>query len=127
MSVMRERDLMQAMAALPVPAYIVEIAGLRFLATNKPFQDLLGYSDAELMEMSIETIRPAEDIPLLHRALSESPPQGFSKWRYLKKDGTVIYATLHYRHVECLRDSGERIQCRCVVIEYWDEQPLRAA
>ena len=127
MSLMQERDLKQAMAAVPVPAYIVDIAGLRFLATNKKFQDLLGYSETELMHMSIEAIRPAEDVPLLHEALKLPAPRGFSKWRYVKKDGSLMHVTLHYRDVECLGDGGARIRCRCVVVEYWDEEPLRAA
>src|SRR5207244_9699256 len=51
-----------------------------------------GYSREEFLALRIEDLRPAEDIPALHRHLATMPADyhAAGTWRHRKKDGTLI-------------------------------------
>jgi PAS domain S-box-containing protein len=79
----------------PQPMWLVDPAGLRFLAVNDAAVSKYGYSRAEFLAMTAYDMRPAEDVPRLTRMVRERPrPDGhFSElgaWRHRKKDGSIV-------------------------------------
>jgi PAS domain S-box-containing protein len=64
----------------------------RFLAVNNAAIHHYGYSRQEFLSMTIEDIRPPEDIPLLKDYLTNVNPtyNRAGEWRHQKKDGTII-------------------------------------
>ena len=92
----------------PNPMWIYDLATLKFLAVNQAAINHYGYSEEEFLSMTLQDIRPAEDIPMLLEALSKVS-LGFSVpevWRHRKKDGTQIFVevsahTLDYQNHKC--------------------------
>src|SRR5439155_566779 len=64
----------------------------RVLAVNGTAITHYGYSREEFLALRIEDLRPAEDIPALHRHLATMPADYHAAgiWRHRKKDGTLI-------------------------------------
>ncbi|HUZ15686.1 MAG TPA: PAS domain S-box protein [Gaiellaceae bacterium] len=76
----------------PAPMWLYDPDSLRFLAVNEAATKQYGYTSDELLEMTIDQIRPREDVEALRGALAE-PNRGYSPstfWRHRKKDGTLI-------------------------------------
>ncbi|MGA8152217.1 MAG: response regulator [Terriglobales bacterium] len=77
----------------PQPVWVFDVETLRFLAVNQAAVQSYGYSQSEFLAMTIQDIRPAEDIPALLEDVS-SPSDGKKQgrfWRHFKKDGSIIY------------------------------------
>jgi PAS domain S-box-containing protein len=83
----------------PQPMWVYDIATLRFLTVNKTAIEKYGYSRDEFLAMTIEQIRPAEDIPALREAVSllDRDPSPDRIWRHLKKDGSLIHVKVAAR------------------------------
>ena len=76
----------------PLPLMAFDRENLKILAVNEAAIRHYGYSRKEFLAMTVQDIRPPEDIPYLHGALREGD-RGFSgpfTGRHRKKDGTVI-------------------------------------
>ncbi len=112
---------------LPNPAYIFSMESHRILFANQLFADLLEYSVAELYALSLFDIRPAEDHALLSRALTTSPPQGASEWRYLTRTGSTLFVRLRYRDMRYALDSGAFERARFVAVISSDSSPTVAS
>jgi diguanylate cyclase (GGDEF)-like protein/PAS domain S-box-containing protein len=92
----------------PNPMWIHDLETLRFLAVNQAAINHYGYSEDEFLSMTLQDIRPTEDIPRLLAAIAKVST-GFSVpeiWRHCKKDGTQIFAevsahTLNYQNRKC--------------------------
>ena len=78
--------------------------------------------------MSVEQLRPPEEIPLLARALAASPPEGAVEWRYRTRSGTILFVQLIYRNSVYI-DKASRLnrEVRMVVISKWDTTPVKSA
>jgi PAS domain S-box-containing protein len=76
----------------PHPMWVFDIETLSFLAVNDATVHHYGYSREEFLEMSLEDIRPPEDVPRLINTLSELGPGMIHSgvWKHCKKDGTII-------------------------------------
>lgn len=76
----------------PQPMWIYDQENLRFLAVNQAAIAHYGYSYDEFLAMTIEAIRPAEDVPSLLDNLQHILPGYIASGirRHLKKDGSVI-------------------------------------
>ena len=77
----------------PHPMWVYDCETLRFLAVNAAAVESYGYSRNEFLDMTIEDIRPPEDIPALRANLAAQTPPGMERgdlWRHRKKDGTLI-------------------------------------
>ncbi|MGZ6317319.1 MAG: PAS domain S-box protein, partial [Anaerolineales bacterium] len=76
----------------PQPAWVYDLKTLAFLVVNDAAIARYGYSREEFLRMTIESIRPAEELPLLHENLSQPrlPLEWSGPWKHLKKDGAVI-------------------------------------
>lgn len=99
-------DAQRLVDALDNPAYVFNMRSLRFMAVNPAFEELLGYSRDELYAMTVEQIRPREDLPLLLNALKAHPPQHAVESRYLHRSGNLIYVRLVYRNMEYVTSDG---------------------
>lgn len=76
----------------PNPMFVYDRDTLRFLAVNDVAVSQYGYSREEFLGMTIEQIRPPEDIPALRKSVLEVPGtiRRVGTWRHLRKDGTQI-------------------------------------
>ena len=83
----------------PQPMYAYDANTLAFLAVNDAAIRQYGYSRDEFLAMTLEGIRPAEEVPALHDALSEMRFHEVSDrvWRHQKKDGALIWAQVSSR------------------------------
>ena len=86
----------------PAPMWVYDRATHRFLAVNRAAIETYGYSEDELLGMTIEQIRFAEDLPKLaiedHRLKDENQPNNIGRWRHRKKDGSPIWVELQLQH-----------------------------
>jgi PAS domain S-box-containing protein len=76
----------------PHPMWVFDLETLRFLAVNDAAVKHYGYSRAELLDMTIREIRPAEELRLLQDN-SSGEDLGLDtagEWLHQKKDGSVI-------------------------------------
>jgi PAS domain S-box-containing protein len=76
----------------PIPMWVFDRNSLRFLAVNDASVRQYGYSESELLAMTIRDIRPPEDIPNLLEDLKgrQSGLQEPGHWKHRRKDGTII-------------------------------------
>jgi PAS domain S-box-containing protein len=93
----------------PHPMWIYDLETLRFLAVNDAALEHYGYSKDEFLSMTIEEIRPAEDVPALMADLMEFRPALHTPtvWRHIRKDGTLINVEITSHSVQ------------------WEERPAR--
>src|SRR5262249_15122069 len=76
----------------PQPMYIYDLESLRFLAVNEAALRQYGYSRDEFLTMTIEQIRPADELSRLKEYL-RYVPEGYhmaGTWQHRRKDGTAI-------------------------------------
>ena len=76
----------------PQPMWVYDPQTLRFLAVNDCAIRSYGYTREEFMAMTLEDIRPSEDVHRLHRSLT-SAEAGLHEgdcWRHVKRSGEVI-------------------------------------
>jgi diguanylate cyclase (GGDEF)-like protein/PAS domain S-box-containing protein len=74
--------------ANPQPMWVFDLETLRFLAVNDAALRRYGWSRAEFLSMTLEDIRPPEEVPALRRALAETPTGPYRGiWRHRTKDG----------------------------------------
>ncbi len=96
----RYRELFQAN---PHPMWVFDLETLRFLAVNDAAVDHYGYSQDAFLAMTIEDIRPPEDIPRLRKNLAHPVETGIDNagvWRHLKQDGTLIDVVISSHKIE---------------------------
>jgi PAS domain S-box-containing protein len=76
----------------PQPMWVYDLETLGFLAVNEAAVRGYGYSREDLSGMTIEDIRPPEDVPALRRNLAEPPSllERSGVWQHRRKDGTVF-------------------------------------
>src|SRR2546429_3696812 len=76
----------------PYPMWVFDLETHRVLAVNGAAIKHYGYSREEFLALRIEDLRPAEDIPALHRHLETMPGDYHNAgiWRHRRKDGALI-------------------------------------
>ena len=77
----------------PHPMWVYDLQTRRFLTVNDAAVAHYGYTRAEFLGMTLEDIRPAEDVPALKAALAEQDAAPLSRareWRHRLKDGSII-------------------------------------
>ncbi len=78
--------------ANPHPSWVYDVETLCFLLVNDAAVARYGYSQDEFLQMTIEQIRPPDELAALHENLSTEHGvlQWSGPWRHRKKDGTII-------------------------------------
>ncbi|MDX2256710.1 MAG: EAL domain-containing protein [Pseudanabaenaceae cyanobacterium bins.39] len=105
----------------PNPMWIYDLETLNFLAVNQAAVNHYGYSESEFLVMSLQDIRPFEDVPRLLESIAKvSSGLGATEvWKHLKKDGSIIIVevsshTLVYQQRHCelvlVNDITKKIQ-----------------
>ncbi len=76
----------------PLPMYVFDRASLAFLAVNEAMVRYYGYTEEELLGMTLRDIRPAEDVPILERRLAGpmDPLAQEGVWRHPTRDGRLL-------------------------------------
>ena len=86
----------------PLPMWVFDATSLRFLTVNASAIQSYGYTREEFAQMTLEDIRPPEDMPRVKQALL-SPPNDLAVspgWRHLRKDGTMIDVDSFWHSIE---------------------------
>lgn len=85
----------------PQPMWLYDAETLQFLAVNESAIEKYGYTREEFLNMTIEEIRPAEDVPTLHEMLrkTDDDPSRQWEWRHRKKDGEIFIVEIRYRPI----------------------------
>jgi two-component system cell cycle sensor histidine kinase/response regulator CckA len=82
----------------PNPMWVYDAETFYFLAVNQAAIRNYGYSRDEFLAMTIEVVRPLEDVPKLRAAVEPDAvgdtPEGAGLWRHRRKDGTIIQAEI---------------------------------
>jgi hypothetical protein len=81
--------------ANPLPMWVYDIETLRFLAVNDAALHHYGYTLSEFLSMTLEDIRPPEELRRFLHGIQIDQEQGFhdsyaEPWKHRKKNGTVI-------------------------------------
>ncbi len=85
----------------PLPMWVYDAQTFRFLAVNAAAVQHYGYSEGELLSMSVLDIRPEEEVPVVQAMIESLRREGGRNtglWRHRKKNGEVI-------HVEVTTDA----------------------
>jgi RNA polymerase sigma-70 factor, ECF subfamily len=73
----------------PLPMWVYDPRTFAFLAVNDAAVRHYGYSRSEFAALTIEDIRPLEDVPALRENVARRTHTG-RVWRHRKKDGSII-------------------------------------
>jgi PAS domain S-box-containing protein len=76
--------------ATPIPMWVFDRDTLRFLTVNEAALAHYGYAREEFAAMTLDDIRPAEDVPRMRAETAKAAPDVGTAWRHKKKDGTII-------------------------------------
>ncbi|MEA5509011.1 EAL domain-containing protein [Crocosphaera sp. UHCC 0190] len=78
--------------ANPHPLWVYDSETLQFLEVNEAAIQHYGYSRQEFLEMTIENIRPVEDITMLRKFLTNHPHRIHESgvWQHKKRNGELI-------------------------------------
>ena len=85
----------------PQPIWVYDEETLRFLAVNEAATITYGYTREHFLSMTINDIRPKEDIPalLIKNALNAKEPVISSPWRHQTHDNKIIYVEISSHEV----------------------------
>jgi PAS domain S-box-containing protein len=113
----------------PQPIWVFDGKTLAFLAVNEAACRHYGYSRDEFLGMTIEDIRPAEDVAALHHLLKTEARayQESGIWRHRKKDGTVIEVEIASSPIEFGGRPAQLVLAQDVTERRQLEQKLRQA
>ncbi|MDE3056739.1 MAG: PAS domain S-box protein [Bacteroidota bacterium] len=111
----------------PVPMWFFDSETLSFLEVNNAAIAHYGYSREEFLKMTIEDIRPAEEIPKL-RADIEQHHRGLDRsgiWKHRKKDGTIISVEITSHEIPFAGKEAKYVLARDVTDLKQAEEALR--
>lgn len=77
----------------PIPAWIFDETTLKFLHVNEAAIKKYGYTQEEFLSMTIEQVRPTEEVERLNNVLMRKRivEEDLPYWKHRTKDGTVFY------------------------------------
>gem|GEM_PF-2562231 len=89
--------------ASPIPSYVFDLETLRILAVNDAAVGQFGYSREELIGMTADQLRPAEDVPRFLERRWQVPADGISQvglLRHVHKSGREILCDVTVHHMQ---------------------------
>lgn len=94
----------QLFQANPYPMWVVDVHTLRFLSVNAATLDKYGYTEDEMLGMTLHDIRPSSEHARLNQFIhhTQSAPLAspMGEWQHRKKDGTVFWVEIAGHAVE---------------------------
>lgn len=111
----------------PEPMWVFDRETLRFLAVNQAAIDQYGFAREEFIKMTIEDIRPPEEIPKLRQAISHPTPglQRSVGWKHRKKDGRIIDVEISSSSMDFNGRSAELVLANDVTERLRAQEALR--
>ncbi len=111
----------------PLPKWLYDVETLRFLEVNDAAVRHYGYTREEFLHMTIEDIRPPEDVAALRAVVrpESGSPTHVGVWRHRKKDGTPIEVDIR-GHTLVLGGRATRLVVVQDVTERRKEEEARA-
>src|SRR6478672_4305443 len=94
---MKLTDLYSLFELSPVPIWVFDVQTLRFLDVNIAAITNYGYSKTEFLSMTINDIRPKEDIEHVKEIVTENGQTGIfykNTFRHCRKNGEIIYVEI---------------------------------
>ncbi|MBK9098650.1 MAG: PAS domain S-box protein [bacterium] len=86
----------------PVPMLIYDTKTLKFLDVNPAAIKMYGYTKDEFLSMSVEDIRPDEDIEKLRKMFKDNNNNtritGY--WRHKRKDGSIFFVEVYSHQID---------------------------
>ncbi|MDO8605852.1 MAG: ATP-binding protein [Phaeospirillum sp.] len=80
----------------PQPMWVYDEHSLKFLAVNHRAIEHYGFTHDEFDAMTLQDIRPAEDVPaLLRTVFSAERGESVGEWRHRIKNGAIIDVAIH--------------------------------
>ncbi len=122
----RDWSIKELFDSSPMPMWIFEVESLQILAVNRAASKLYGYTQDELMQMTITRLRQEENVPHLVTFLKKSAyePERSGIWTHRKKSGEemkvevfsneVVFAGLKCRMVQII-DRTEAIKAEEII------------
>jgi PAS domain S-box-containing protein len=75
----------------PQPMWVYDEQTLEIFEVNEAAVEQYGYSREEFLSMTLEQLRPAEDIPALRESVAQARSSDRSgPWKHIKRGGTII-------------------------------------
>ncbi len=111
----------------PLPMWVYDLEALGILAVNEAAVKHYGYSEQEFISMTIEDIRPTDDVPRLLENISHVTV-GIDRaglWRHLKKDGTIIDVEIISHTIDFEGRRAELVLANDVTEQVQAEEKLR--
>jgi PAS domain S-box-containing protein len=86
----------------PHPMFVFDLETLRFLAVNDAAVDHYGYSRAEFLTMTVQDLRPPEDVSALLEDLAQATQEVDVRAlrRHRKKNGTILQAEIRAHSIQ---------------------------
>jgi PAS domain S-box-containing protein len=112
----------------PHAMWVYDLETKCFLAVNDAAVYHYGYLREEFLSMTIEEIRPFEDLQALSSSLSNPTPLGIDhagEWRHRKKDGTIITVEITSHQLEFAGRRAEFVLANDVTERKLAEKALR--
>lgn len=97
-----DKSLLASIDLSPDPMWIFDPPSRRFLAVNDAAIDLYGYSRDRFLKMSLDDIRPPEDVAALKLEISRpftNKIHEAGKWRHITADGAVITVEVRTKEI----------------------------
>jgi PAS domain S-box-containing protein len=99
-----EKKYSELFHSSPVPMWIFDLFSLQFLDVNKAAVTHYGYSKQEFLAMTIFDIRPADELTVLNKIITDYRSQRIFKYQriftHAKKNGTVIKVDVQSNIIE---------------------------
>ena len=113
----------------PLPMWVFHESTLRFLMVNDAAVDHYGYTREQFASMTIEQIRPPEDLPRLHTTLADRPRSINSTpgWRHILADSTTIEVDIFSHSIQFERQPARLVVAIDVTKRNAAEERLRQA
>ncbi|WP_439504359.1 PAS domain S-box protein [Sediminibacterium sp.] len=87
----------------PLPMWVYDIDTLEFLDVNDAAQKHYGYTEEEFLSMTLQNIRPKEDMPYFEAQLDLAKKHAFEYmsgvFRHIKKNGEIINVDVQSNYI----------------------------
>lgn len=113
----------------PLPMWLYDVETLQFLAVNDTAVQKYGYTQEEFFQLTIDRIRPEEDLARFKANLiaTADEPLSISEWRHRRKDGSVFPVEVISRPLQYLGRPARLVMAEDITEKKkLEEQYLRA-
>jgi len=100
---------------LPLPAYVCSKGTRKLLAANRPFRQMMGYTEEEIAALRLDDLRAPEDVPPLIESLRR-PGGGTAEQRCRTKGGRLLKVRLRYQDINLFQNETALRDARFVVL-----------